>query len=124
MKRMAHLIGAVRAHLGKMCVGLLTLIAVAVVVGLALQFQSSRVIEYASARVHTDDVTGLAFASDGQFLISAGADGKVLLWDVRTKEGVDTLWSHGKGVSCLAFDENRHMLGAASYDGLVKVWDL
>ncbi len=33
---------------------------------------------------HSDDVNNIEFSRDGQFIISSGADGKVILWDAKT----------------------------------------
>src|SRR5262245_17250268 len=100
------------------------LTALAVVVAVWIWVRCHTTIFYASHRLQRGYITGLAFAADGQWLISAGEDGKVIVWDVRRKEMLRTLWSHSTGVSPLAVDKDAKLLGAGSSDGVIKVWEL
>src|SRR5262249_24078505 len=87
----------------------LTALAVAVAVWIWVRCHTA--IFYASHRLQRGDITGLAFEADGQWLISAGEDGKVIVWDVRRREILNTLWSHSTGVSPWLWIRTQNCLG-------------
>jgi WD40 repeat protein len=69
------------------------------------------------------EVNSLAFSRDGEFLASAGGDGKVKVWSSKTGRVVQTLSAHA-GVACsVAFHRDGRHLASVGADGQVKVWD-
>jgi WD40 repeat protein len=59
---------------------------------------------------HKDRVNGVAFSPDGSWLASAGMDGQVLLWHVRTGDKLRG-WQLPGPVTSVAFaPDNRHLL--------------
>ena len=78
-----------------------------------------------SGKAHERSITQTRFFPDsGHLLLSAGADGKVLLWDVyHKKELLRAYNGHNKSVSDIDFaPDGRHFM-SASYDRQMKYWD-
>src|SRR5262249_62284954 len=122
MKWLMDVMHILRSGFGRLWVALLLIISAGVVIGVWLKLKSNVAAEYARLRFHTDQVTGVAFGSDGDVLISAGADGRVLLWDIRRMELVGTLWSHPQGLGCLAVDMDGGSVAAGSLDVNLSVY--
>ena len=78
----------------------------------------------ASHHQHYQGVTALAFASNQRFIVSGGADGRVRVWDVRSRELVSDFCEHAGAVSALAiYRDDAHVL-SASRDRSFMCWDL
>ena len=74
---------------------------------------------------HGGAVTAIAFTPDGRSLVSPAKDGDVIMWDVSTRQAVETLvraWRRRLRVSQITSDGET--LYSASLDGSVFVWDL
>src|SRR5262249_28471016 len=69
-----------------------------------------------------DAVRGLGFSAEGQ-LISAGADGAVMVWDPGTGAVAATFRAPTRWGSALAFHADSQRLAVASWDGSVELWD-
>jgi WD40 repeat protein len=68
-----------------------------------------------------EEVSGVAFADGGRSLITAGADGALLRWDVRDPSQAVRVGTAGKGV-VLATDRSARLVLTASDSGGVEVW--
>lgn len=66
-------------------------------------------------------VGGVAFAPDGDALVTASSDGNVRFWDASGKLK-HTLKAHDDIVSAVAYSTDGKTLATASFDGTVKVW--
>lgn len=75
-------------------------------------------------KAHAGQVLDLAFALDGNTLISAGMDNVVKLWSAGAWEMVATLEGHEKSVNSLALSPDGRSLATASSDATVKLWSL
>ena len=77
----------------------------------------------------TGGLGGLAFSSHGSLLASAGFDGKVRLFDVRTRRQVAALESRTSSGSTptqydVAFSPSGQTLASAGGDGSIMFWDV
>jgi WD40 repeat protein len=79
--------------------------------------------EKLALRGHLGRVQQVSFHPNGRRLASAGNDGTVRIWDLKTGQEVLTLRGHQGFVYDLAFSPDGHQLVSASRDGTVKIWD-
>jgi WD40 repeat protein len=64
-------------------------------------------------------------SQDGMWLVSGGADGSVMLWDVATRKPLrGPLLAHGGKITGLALSRNKRWLAAGISDGSVTLWDM
>lgn len=59
---------------------------------------------------HKGQIFSLAFSTEGRFLASAGADSRVLVWDLAHGHLVAALSSHTGTVHCLSFSRDGNIL--------------
>src|SRR5262245_9137634 len=75
-------------------------------------------------RGHSRDVRGIAFAPDGQTLVSVAQDGTVRWWDVGTRKSSRVLdWGLGP-LHCIGFSSDGTLGAAGSAAGHIVVWDV
>ncbi|KAF2837090.1 WD40 repeat-like protein [Patellaria atrata CBS 101060] len=74
---------------------------------------------------HTKSITQMRFfPSSGHLLLSAGADGKVKLWDVyHQRDLLRTYAGHTKSCNDIDFSSTGTTFLTASYDRQMKLWD-
>jgi len=71
-----------------------------------------------------DEVNSLAFSSDGQTLVSCGADSTIKIWHVGALDLIDVLHKHNGVVRCVAFTPDGKMLASGGDDRKILFWDL
>jgi len=72
---------------------------------------------------HADRITGLAYQPDGRTLVSAGWDGMVALWDLRSGRLAGSLSGVDESVNALALSPDGAVAATAGNRGL-RLWNL
>ena len=74
---------------------------------------------------HSAPVLALAYAPDGQSLVSAGQDSKICVWTPHnTLNPQTTAWSaHSGGVLALAYSPDGALLASGGRDERIHIWD-
>jgi WD40 repeat protein/serine/threonine protein kinase len=67
--------------------------------------------------------SAVAFSPDGSQVVGAGADGRVLVWDVATGARQGEIPSDGQGIWTAAISPDGRLLAFAGESGVVQVWD-
>ncbi len=73
---------------------------------------------------HEDRVESVAFSPDGHFLVSAGKDRRILLWDLSTGDIQQTYQGHTDTINTVAFSPDGKILASGGSDRLVILWDV
>lgn len=72
---------------------------------------------------HTAAVRRAVFSPDGRFLVSAGEDKQVIVWDFERRERLATFNDHTDWIAAVAFSPDGKRFATAGYDRTVIVWD-
>jgi WD40 repeat protein len=73
---------------------------------------------------HTDWIRALAFTPDGKFLVSAGDDQAILVWEVESGKFVRRLDGSTGWVMALAVSPDGKQLASGGFDRTIRLWDL
>ncbi len=73
-------------------------------------------------RGHTEAVFEAAFSADGKVLATAGADNRLLIWDVPTRKLLRDVPAHDGDVKALAVSPDGKHVATGSVDDDVRVW--
>lgn len=73
---------------------------------------------------HAGLVNRVAFASNGQTVISAGLDSTIRLWDVATGNPIRTLSGHTGFINALTVSDDGKLLASGGSDKEIKIWDM
>lgn len=73
---------------------------------------------------HTGPILKVAASSDGKFVVTAGADRRMVVHDAETLKPIRAFSQHRDAVTGLAFRRGTNQLYSASKDRTVKVWSL
>eukprot|EP00741_Cyanophora_paradoxa_P024882 tig00000317_g24023.t1 len=77
------------------------------------------------ARLHSDWVTGLQYASDLGCILSSSLDGTLRVSDPeRSLQLMVTLHGHRKGIHSFAWSASHHLLATAGIERFVNIWTL
>ena len=78
--------------------------------------------ERLTLRRHSDVIASVAFAPDGQTVVTGGGDALVKLWDANSGEERTSLLGHSGRVTAVAFSPDGKTLASAGDDRTVKLW--
>lgn len=71
-----------------------------------------------------DLVWKTVFSPDGQWLATAGGDGKIRLWNPQSGEQIGFVSAHPIGAAGLAFHPEGKLLASGGLDGKVIIWEI
>ena len=80
--------------------------------------------EARSIRAHDGPIWQLAFSPNGERIASAGADGKIRVWNFADHRLLRTFDKHTNSVSSLAWSPDGQSLVSGSEDRSVRLWDV
>src|SRR5882724_809331 len=70
---------------------------------------------------HSATVTALALSHDGQWLVSAGEDHSVRVWDVASGHEVRKLREHPEPVTTVAWSPDDTLIASGGNDGKIRL---
>ncbi|MEY3221409.1 MAG: hypothetical protein RLZZ203_265 [Cyanobacteriota bacterium] len=71
-----------------------------------------------------NEVNSLAFSTDGQTLVTVGADSTVKIWHTGALDLIDILHKHHGDVRCVTFTPDGKILATAGHDRKILFWNL
>lgn len=74
--------------------------------------------------VHEQFVTSVAFAPDGQTILSGSDDSTIRLWNAETGRLVHCFRGHTNRVKCVAFSPDGQRILSAGEDGSLRLWSV
>ena len=72
---------------------------------------------------HSAEVTAAAFSSDGSSIVTADANGNVVVWNAATGQTVGQPLRHEKKVNSAVFSSDGKSILTACDDGVVRIWN-
>src|SRR5580765_241813 len=75
-------------------------------------------------KAHVGPVTAVMFTPDGKQIVSAGRDGRLVVWDVASKTAVAELLGKGDQVRSAAITVDGKLIAAGNEKGVIKIFDL
>ena len=72
---------------------------------------------------HSSTINKVIFSPDDQLVVTAGADHKIVVWDIVTGKQYGVFLGHKKSVTDIAFSHDGKQLYSVSTDSTLKIWD-
>jgi WD40 repeat protein/serine/threonine protein kinase len=73
---------------------------------------------------HDGVINHVAISSDGALAVTAGADMRLVLWDVETGEPIREFVGHMAGVNAVEFSPDDTLIATAGDDEVLALWDV
>ncbi len=73
---------------------------------------------------NSKNVYSVAISPDGQTLASGGDDNTIKLWNLGTRQRLQTLKGHSDSVYSVVFSPDGQKIASSSGDGTIKLWNL
>jgi WD40 repeat protein/serine/threonine protein kinase len=80
-------------------------------------------VEHLTLLGHTGGLRAVAFAPDGQRLVTGSIDSTARVWDANTGQELLCLRGHGNDVRAVAYAPDGRWLVTGSIDGTARIWD-
>jgi hypothetical protein len=75
-------------------------------------------------QAHVRDARGLAFSSDGKWLVTSGGGSAVRIWDATTGKDLQAFHGHDGTAYSVAVSRDGKRIASGANDQLVKLWDV
>jgi WD40 repeat protein len=85
--------------------------------------QSFPISQTANAGGHTQKAYDLKFSPDSARIVTAGHDGKAIVWEVASGKPLRILSGHQKPVNSVDFSPDGARIATGSSDGTARIWD-
>ena len=72
---------------------------------------------------HSTQIADLCFSNDNNYLASAGKEGNIVIWDLKTGRQFASLTGHHQEVTSICFHPLKQILATASNDSTVLFWN-
>jgi WD40 repeat protein/serine/threonine protein kinase len=79
--------------------------------------------EIADAPLHSSSVNCIETWGDGHRILSGGADGQLVVWNVSTQQIETVFEGHEGGITCACVDSQGRVAVSAGEDNTVRVWE-
>jgi hypothetical protein len=71
-----------------------------------------------------DSVEAVAFSPDGRTLAVAAMSGRILLWNLQTRDRIALPRAHANAVTCVAFSPDGRTMASGSLDETIRLWNI
>lgn len=79
----------------------------------------------ASVDAHEGGARAVIFTRNGERILSAGADGKIGIWDARTAARLlEPIEGHNGIINSIALSKNGSLVATGGQDGMIRIWDI
>lgn len=79
--------------------------------------------DFKESRILSGDYHYASFSPDGKYIVSAGENHEVDLWDVKKQIKIRSMKGHDNRVYCSAFSPDGGNIISSSYDGSIIIWE-
>lgn len=79
--------------------------------------------DFKESRILKGDYHYASFSPDGKYIVSAGENHEVDLWDVKKQIKIRSMKGHDNRVYCSAFSPDGGNIISSSYDGSIIIWE-
>ena len=88
-----------------------------------LDYWKTGLRELKTFRGHSHGVWAVAYAPDGQTIVSGGVDRYVRIWDIETGRLLRSLRGHTADIRALVFTPDGRTLASGSEDRTIRLWN-
>ena len=88
-----------------------------------LEYWKAGLRELKTFRGHSHGVWSVAYAPDGQTIVSGGVDRYVRVWDIETGRLLRSLRGHTADIRALVFTPDGRTLASGSEDRTIRLWN-